>query len=91
MIDEFYDFAAHVLDAQREFARQFIATTTAAAEKVRDGLAPIAKATTDKARTAKVAAVEVAADEVAAAKATTARATTAKATTAKIAAAKAAH
>jgi len=43
VIDEVYDFAAHVLDAQREFAKQLIATSTTAAEKVRDGMAQTAE------------------------------------------------
>ena len=38
-IDQVYDFAGHVLNAQRDFAKQVLATSTAAAEKVREGVA----------------------------------------------------
>ncbi|MGD0698339.1 MAG: hypothetical protein ABSA02_00470 [Trebonia sp.] len=60
MIDEFYDFRAHVLDAQREFAKQFIATSTTAAEKVRDSITPTAVAAADEAPTARVATAKFA-------------------------------
>ncbi len=42
VIDRVFDFAGHVLDAQRDFAKQLVATSTAAAEKVRDGVAQAA-------------------------------------------------
>ena len=35
VIDQVYDFAGHVLNAQRDFAKQVLSTSTAAAEKVR--------------------------------------------------------
>jgi hypothetical protein len=38
-IDQFYDLAGQVLDAQRDLAKQVLATGTAAAEKVRDTVA----------------------------------------------------
>jgi hypothetical protein len=38
VIDQVYDFAGHVLNAQRDFSKQLLATSTAAAEKVRDGM-----------------------------------------------------
>jgi hypothetical protein len=44
VIDQVYDFAGQVLNAQREFAKQVIATGTAAAEKVRDSVAQNAAA-----------------------------------------------
>ena len=37
VIDQVYDFAGYVLNAQRDLAKQLIATSTAAAEKVRNG------------------------------------------------------
>ena len=42
VIDQVYDFAGQVLSAQRDFAKQVIATGTAAAEKVRDSVATAA-------------------------------------------------
>lgn len=42
VIDQVYDFAGQVLAAQRDFAKQVIATGTAAAEKVRDSVATAA-------------------------------------------------
>ena len=35
-IDQFYDFAGQILNAQRDLAKQLLATSTAAAGKVRD-------------------------------------------------------
>lgn len=43
VINEVYDFAAHVLDAQRELAKRLIATGNTAAERVRDGIAQAAE------------------------------------------------
>jgi hypothetical protein len=42
VIDQVYDFAGQVLNAQRDFAKQVLATGTAAAEKVRDSVATAA-------------------------------------------------
>ena len=39
VIDQVYDFAGHVLDVQRDVAKQLVATGTAAADKVRAGAA----------------------------------------------------
>jgi hypothetical protein len=39
VIDQVYDFAGHVLDAQRDFAKQVLATSTAAADKARESVA----------------------------------------------------
>lgn len=39
LIDQAHDFAIHLLDTQRDFAKQFVATGTAATTKVRDSLA----------------------------------------------------
>lgn len=44
VIDQVYDFAGQVLNAQRDFAKQVAATGTAAAEKVREGVAQTAAA-----------------------------------------------
>jgi hypothetical protein len=60
MIDEAYDYAAHVLDARRKFAKQLMATSAAAVEKARDDLARVAEdapatAATVKSATAKAA------------------------------------
>jgi hypothetical protein len=44
VIDQVYDFAGHVLDAQRDFSKQLLATSTAAADKVRDGVSQTAGA-----------------------------------------------
>jgi hypothetical protein len=44
VIDQVYGFAGHVLTAQRDFAKQLVATGTAVAETVRDGLSPAAGA-----------------------------------------------
>lgn len=44
VIDQVFDFAGQVLNAQREFAKQVLATGTAAAEKVRDSVAQTAAA-----------------------------------------------
>ena len=38
MIDQVFDFAGQVLNAQRDFAKQLVATSTAIAEKARDGV-----------------------------------------------------
>lgn len=35
-IDQFYDFAGQILNAQRDLAKQILATSTTAADKVRD-------------------------------------------------------
>jgi hypothetical protein len=37
-IDQFYDFAGQVLNAQRDLAKQVLATSAAAADKVREGV-----------------------------------------------------
>ena len=42
VIAQVYDFAGHVLNAQRDFAKQVVATGNAAAEKVRDTVASAA-------------------------------------------------
>ena len=39
VIDQVYDFAGHVLNVQRDFAKQVLSTSTAAAEKVRASVA----------------------------------------------------
>ncbi len=39
VIDQVYDFAGHLLDAQRDLAKQVLATSTAAADKVRESVA----------------------------------------------------
>ena len=39
VIDQVYDFAGHVLNAQRDFAKQVLATSTAAADKARESVA----------------------------------------------------
>jgi hypothetical protein len=39
VIDQVFDFAGKLLGAQREFAKHLVATSTAAAEKVRQGAA----------------------------------------------------
>jgi hypothetical protein len=39
VIDQVYDFAGHVLNAQRDFAKQVLATSTAAAAKARESVA----------------------------------------------------
>ena len=44
VIDQVYDFAGNVLSAQRDFSKQLLATSTAAAEKVRDGVSQTAGA-----------------------------------------------
>jgi hypothetical protein len=44
VIDQVFDFAGQVLNAQRDFAKQVVATSTAAAEKVRDSVAQTAAA-----------------------------------------------
>ena len=38
VIDQVFDFAGQVLNAQRDFAKQLVATSTAMAEKARDGV-----------------------------------------------------
>ena len=38
VIDQVFDFAGQVLNAQRDFAKQLVATSTAIAEKARDGV-----------------------------------------------------
>ena len=38
VIDQVFDFADQVLNAQRDFAKQLLATSTAMAEKARDGV-----------------------------------------------------
>jgi hypothetical protein len=43
-IDQVFDFAGHVLNAQRDFAKQLVATSTAAAAKVREGVAQTTEA-----------------------------------------------
>jgi hypothetical protein len=43
VIDQVFDFAGNVLNAQRELAKQLVATSTAAAEQVRDGVSPSAE------------------------------------------------
>ena len=42
VIDQVYDFAGQVLSAQRDLAKQVLATGTAATEKVRDTVASAA-------------------------------------------------
>ena len=39
VIDQVYDFAGHVLNAQRDFAKQVLATSTAATDKARESVA----------------------------------------------------
>ena len=46
-IDQFYDFAGQVLNAQRDLAKQVLSTSNAAAEKVREGVAQTAQAYQD--------------------------------------------
>jgi hypothetical protein len=38
VIDQVFDFAGQVLNVQRDFAKQLVATSTAMAEKARDGV-----------------------------------------------------
>ena len=38
VIDQVFDFAGQVLNAQRDLAQQLVATSTAIAEKARDGV-----------------------------------------------------
>jgi hypothetical protein len=38
VIDQVFDFAGQILNAQREVAKQLVATSTAMAEKARDGV-----------------------------------------------------
>ena len=38
VIDQVFDFAGQILHAQREVAKQLVATSTAMAEKARDGV-----------------------------------------------------
>ncbi|HEX3753418.1 MAG TPA: hypothetical protein VHW06_22835 [Streptosporangiaceae bacterium] len=45
VIDQVFDFTGHVLNVQRDFAKQLVATSTAAAETARDTVAKTAKAT----------------------------------------------
>ena len=40
VIDQVFDFAGQVLNAQRDFAKQLVATSTSMAEKARDGVSP---------------------------------------------------
>jgi hypothetical protein len=42
-IDQFYDFAGQLLNAQRDLAKQVLATSTTAAEKVREGVTKAAQ------------------------------------------------
>ena len=42
VIDQVFDFAGQVLNAQRDLAKQVLATSTAAAAKVREGVAQTA-------------------------------------------------
>jgi hypothetical protein len=42
VIDQVFDFAGQVLNAQRDFAKQLVATGTAMAEKARDGVSQAA-------------------------------------------------
>jgi hypothetical protein len=42
VIDQVFDFAGQVLNAQRDFAKQLVATSTAMAEKARDGVSQAA-------------------------------------------------
>jgi hypothetical protein len=44
VIDQVYGFAGHVLDAQRDFAKQVVAAGTDVAEKVREGVSQAAGA-----------------------------------------------
>jgi len=39
VIDQVYDFAGHLLNAQRDLAKQVLATSTTAADKVRESVA----------------------------------------------------
>ncbi len=39
MIDQVYNFAGHLLNAQRDLAKQVVATSTAAADKLRESVA----------------------------------------------------
>lgn len=48
VIDEAYDYAAHVLDARRKFAKQLVATGAAAIEKANEGVARAAEDVTAK-------------------------------------------
>jgi hypothetical protein len=43
VIDQVYDFAGQVLNAQRDFAKQVLATGTAAAAKAREGVTQTAE------------------------------------------------
>jgi hypothetical protein len=40
VIDQVYDFAGHLLNAQRDLAKQVLATSTAAAGRVRESVTP---------------------------------------------------
>ena len=40
VIDQVYDFAGHLLNAQRDLAKQILATSTAAAGKARETVTP---------------------------------------------------
>jgi hypothetical protein len=42
VIDQVFDFAGQILNAQRDFAKQLVATGTAMAEKARDGVSQAA-------------------------------------------------
>ena len=42
VIDQVFDFAGQVVNAQRDFAKQLVATGTAMAEKARDGVSQAA-------------------------------------------------
>ena len=42
VIDQVFDFAGQILNAQRDFAKQLVATGAAMAEKARDGVAQAA-------------------------------------------------
>jgi hypothetical protein len=44
VIDQVFDFAGQILNAQRDFAKQLVATSTAAAAKVREGVAQTTEA-----------------------------------------------
>jgi TRAP-type mannitol/chloroaromatic compound transport system substrate-binding protein len=45
-IDQFYDFAGQILNAQRDLAKHLLATSTAAADKVRDTVTEATRAAT---------------------------------------------
>jgi hypothetical protein len=45
VIDQVFDFAGHVLNAQRDFAKQLVATSTTIAEKARDGVSQATETT----------------------------------------------